>query len=527
MKTKKKYANVIVLGLLLVSAAAYYAVRTIDFNDLMLAAGYYEEKIGIIQTADIHGHLVYAEATGGYYSQDDVNVEMGLPMIKGIVDELRAEYPNALFVDSGDLFHGTNEANVDEGQGIVDAVNLMGYDAMAVGNHDFNFGFKRMMEIKDQLKFPILTANVFKDGKPAFEGYRIVQVGMKKIGLFGLTTPESKSNMVTMGESGITLEDPVSVAKTMISLLQSEQVDVIVLISHLGDDVDKELVKQVDGIDLILSGHHHWLYDHADKVNQTYIVEPGGYSTHVGFAQLYFKNGKLAKVGWETIQRKDRLKENKEVAAIAQHYFAIALEQGKEVIGASTIPLNGIRSQVRSQETNLGNLIADAMREKTNADIALMNGGGIRESIPAGDISLYSVSKPLPFINSLITLEVKGERIYQALERGVRYWPNGANNGGFLQVSGITYVFDGSKPAGKRLVSVHKDGQPLDKEKSYLVATNDFLFNGGDNYVEFKDAIPVSRGELLKDVLTAYIRNKGVVSPQVENRIQVVNARYK
>lgn len=525
--TVKKYTNVIVLGLLIIAGLVYFAARTVNFNDLLLAVGYYDQKISIINTADVHGHLVYEEANGGYYTLDEVNIQMGMPLMKGIVDELRASHKDSLFLDSGDLFHGTNEANVNKGEGIVQAANLMGYDAMVVGNHDFDFGFARMMEIKEQLNYPILSANVYKDGKHAFDQYKIMNVGGKKVGLFGLTVPESMSNMNVIDPQGVSFEDPAAAAKRVIAMLQEQKVDTIILVSHLGDDVDKALVEKVDGIDLILCGHHHWLYRDASKINNTYLVEAGSYSTHVGVADMYFKNGKVSKVTWRVIQSSDRSKEDKQLAELAKKYYAIAFELGKEVVGKATVPLNGIRSQVRSKETNLADLVADAMREEGKADLALLNGGGIRESIPQGDINLYNIGKPLPFVNSLITVEVKGRNIYDALERGLREWPNGSNNGGFLQVSGITYEFDGSKPAGERLVSVWKDGRPLDKEKVYRVATNDYLVNGGDSYQEFRDAKLINKGDLLKNVLSSYIRKQKTISTEVDGRIKILNERYK
>ncbi|MEW9699668.1 bifunctional UDP-sugar hydrolase/5'-nucleotidase [Paenibacillus sp. SI8] len=523
----KKYTNLIVIGVIVVAVSVFYIVKYMNFNDVLLSVGYYDKKISVINTGDVHGHLVYDEANGGYYTLDEISVEMGMPLVKGIADGIRKKNPDSLFLDSGDMFHGTNEANVNEAEGIVEAANLMGYDAMVLGNHDLDFGFDRSQEIKKQLKYPILTANVYKDGKPAFEQYKIVTVGGKKIGLFGLTVPEALSNMNVLDPNGVTFEDQEPAARRTIAKLKEQGVDAIILISHLGDDLDKELVKKVDGIDFVLSGHHHWLYKKAEKVNHTYIAEPGSYTTHVGLADLYFKNGKVATVGWSVIQSKDRSIEDKAVAAVAKKYYDIAFEQGKEIAGTSTVQLNGIRSQVRSKETNLANLITDAMKEIGKADIALLNGGGIRESIPKGDISLYNIGKPLPFVNSLMTIEVKGEVVYEALERGLREWPIGSSNGGFLQVSGISYEFDGSKQAGKRLVSVTKDGKPLDKEKLYKVAVNDYLVNGGDNYKEFEGAKQISRGELLRDVLAKYIKAKGTVSPGLEGRIKITNERYK
>lgn len=525
-KGTKNYINLIVLGVLVIASAVLLIVKNDVATRILLAAGFYEDKVSIINTADIHGHLMYDEETGGYYSLDEVGLIMGLPLVKHYADDLRAQNPNTLFLDSGDMFHGTNEANIENGMGIVKAVNLMGYDATVPGNHDFNFGFPRLLEMKAQLNFPILAANIFQNGKLVFDEYRIVKVGSKKIGLFGLTVKEALWYTNSRDTIGVTIGDPVQAAKTVVSKLR-KQVDAVILISHLGIGMDQEVVKKVDGIDLVLCGHEHLLLKSALKLNRTYLVEAGSFTTHVGLANIYFRNHKVAKVDWRVYQTKNRTLANREIETVAQKYYQIARENLKEIVGKTDVALNGIRWQVRCKETNLANLLADAMRVEGKADLTLMNGGGIRESIPLGEVSLYKIGKVLPFANSLITVEMKGERIYGAIERGTRQYPNGVSNGGFLQVSGISYVFDGSKPAGERLVSVSKDGKPLDKEKIYKVATNDYLFNGGDEYVEFRDARLISNGGLLKDILAQYLKEQQVVNPIEDGRIKVINERYR
>jgi len=522
----KKYRNLIVLGIILLGVAVFLIYRNVNFNSLLLKAGYYEKKISVINTADIHGHILYDNDAGGYYTLDQVNVMMGMPLMKTVSDDIKKENKDTLFLDSGDMFHGTNEANIQKAQGVVEVANLMGYDAMTVGNHDFDFGLDRLLEIKSQLNYPMLSANIYKDGKPLFQEYKIVTVGDKKIGLFGLTVQDALAYTNSKDNKGVTVEDPTKTAEKIMGIFKGK-VDVVILISHLGDEVDKQLVDKVKGIDLILCGHHHFLYESADNYKGTYLVEAGGYSTHVGLAEMYFRKGKVAKVEWKTIQSTDNSRADKSLENVAQKYYTIAMEAGKEKVGKAEVTLDGVRSRVRSQETNLANLLADAMLEIGGADIALMNGGGIRESIQSGEIDLYKIGKALPFSNYLVTAEVKGENIYQALERGIRQYPNSGTNGGFMQVSGISFVFDASKDPGDRVVSITKDGKPLEKNQYYKVALNDYIYNGGDNFSEFEDSKLIYRGELLKDVLGKYIKEKGTVNPSIEGRIKVINERYK
>jgi 2',3'-cyclic-nucleotide 2'-phosphodiesterase (5'-nucleotidase family) len=522
----KKYRNLIIIGVIIIGVAGYFIFRNFNLDSLLLKVGYYDEKISIINTADIHGHIVYDNDAGGYYTLDEVNVMMGMPLVKTIADEIRADNKNSLFLDSGDMFHGTNEANVEKAKGIVEVANKMGYDAMTVGNHDFDYGLDRLIQIKSELNYPMLSANIYQNGKPLFDEYKIVTVGDKKIGLFGLTVEDALTYTNSRDNEGVTIENPEKIAAQIVEKLKGK-VDSIILISHLGDEVDKQVVDKVKGIDLILCGHHHFLYEAAVNYKGTYLVEAGGYSTHVGRADMYFKNGKVAKVDWKTIQSTEPDKANKEAKTIADKYYKIAMELGKEKVGVADVELDGIRSRVRSQETNLGDSLTDAMCDIGDADIALMNGGGIRESIPKGEVSLYNIGKALPFSNYLVTVEATGETIYKALERGIRMYPNSGTNGGFMQVSGISFEFDASKDAGKRVVSITKDGKPLDKNKTYKVALNDYIYNGGDNYEEFEDCKLIYRGELLKDIYAKYLKEKGSINPSVEGRIKVINERYK
>jgi 2',3'-cyclic-nucleotide 2'-phosphodiesterase (5'-nucleotidase family) len=537
----KKYTNLIVIGIILLAAAGFFIYKNVNFDDLLMAtAGVYDQKISIVNTADVHGHILYDDEVGGYYSLEDVSLIMGLPLAKSFTDETKRLNKNTLVLDCGDMFHGTNEANVDQGKGVVEVVNLFGYNAMVPGNHDFNFGFQRLLEIQSQLSFPIISANIYQNGKLVFDEYQIYNMDGVKIGVFGLTTPTALMyNTALEGNNGVTIEDPVQAAARVVAKLRP-QVDAIVLISHLGDDVDTkvaqkmmtisfaQLTKQVKGIDLILAGHYHHLYRSAIKIKgtNTYLAEAGAWTTHVGIADLYFKNHKVAKMNWRVETTGDKSRMDKTMDAIAQKYYRVAFEQGKKVIGTATVKLNGIRSLLRSQETNLGDMVADAMKEAGKADLTLMNGGGIRESIPQGEVSLYKIGKVLPFSNSLVTIELKGDTIYKAVERGLRVYPSDAN-GPFLQVSGIQYVFDASKNAGERLLSITMDGKPLDRNTYYKVATNDYMYNGGDDYKELKDAKVLSRGGLLKDVLAEYIKSKGEVAPAEEGRIKVINQRYK
>jgi 2',3'-cyclic-nucleotide 2'-phosphodiesterase (5'-nucleotidase family) len=527
-KSQKSYKNVIILGVLAIVALVFLVPRYVKVDAVLWNVGYYDKKVTILNTADMLGHVLYYEREGADFTLDQNSMEMGAALIKGLADQYRAENPNTLFFDSGDFFSGTGEANVNQGEGTVKIANLMKYDAMTLGQHDFSWGVDRILEIKSQLELPLLVANVYKDGQPAFETHKIFELDGLKIGVFGLTSDQFLQDLQIHGAHTMTYEDPVPIAKKVVAQLKEEGADAIILVSHIGDYYDKTwILPEVDGIDLVLSGRGFVLYKKAEKEGSTYVAEAGAFGSHLGVAQMYFRNGKVAKVTWEVVKTSDRSLEDPAVAEVVKAYNEQAIIIGQEVIVESDVDLDGTRTAVRTRETNFTNLIADAMRDIGQADIALFNAGIIRESVPKGKVTLYQLERAMPFYNSLVTIEVDGETIYQAIERGLETWPNGVHNGGFPQVSGIKYVIDASQPAGKRLKSVEYQGQPLDRNAKYKLAITDYLLTGGDRYDMFEDKPVLTRGNLLKDVVGTYLKKTQTVPTGTDGRIEVINQRYK
>lgn len=524
----KKYINLIIIGLLLVIGSGYFIIKKVNFNELLLSAGYYDDKVTILNTSNVWARLNFNHLNEDIFSLDDDHVEMGMALVKHVADQYRDANSKTLMFDTGNALHGTPEASVDQGAGMVEAMNAVGYNASILGNNDYNWGWERVKEFKQLFQYPLLSANVYEAGEPAFQTYEIFELEDKKVGVFGLTTEQFLQNLQIYDTTGLTYEDPVKAAKDVVQQLKAEQVDVIILLSHLGNDLDRNLiVENVDGIDLILGAWSRMFFEKIDKVNDTYFAEAGDYTKNVGVAEIYFRNGEISNIVWSLQNERDSSKRDPVVSEIAERYRALAIELGSELVGVTNVELDGLRWHVRVQETNLANLVTDAMRESGEADITLFNGGGIRESIPAGDIDMYAIHRALPYINSLVTIELKGELIFEALEHGLIPWPDGASNGGFLQVSGMNYTIDGSQPAGRRVAEVTVDGKPLDMEKVYKVAITDYLLAGGDHYTVFDNAVVLKRGNLLTDVLADYIKSLDEqLSPDIEGRITIINQRY-
>jgi len=490
---------VLVLGLMIIPA-------TVSFAD-----GH--QTLTIVHVNDVHGRL----------SEDSYNGELGYPKMKTFVDGLREEDPNLLLLHAGDSFHGTNAANLLEGEIVVDVMNELQFDAMVPGNHDFNFGYDRLMELKEMADFDVLGANIVKeDGTSDFDPYMVYEMenGLK-VGVFGLGTVETKVKSHPSNTEGIEFSDIVETGNEMVAELEELDVDFIIALVHLGkDDFSTEtsykLADNVEGIDLIVDGHSHHVT--GEERNNSYIVQAGYYFKNVGVVQVEMMDGvpALESVVYAYDELKDlAVDENVNLMIAEAEEVTIPLES--EIVGSTLVELDGVKENVRGGETNLGNLITDAMRAETGADVALTNGGGIRASIDAGEITLGEVLTSFPFANSLVMIELTGAEIKAALEHGVQAYP--AVEGFFPHVSGMSFVIDPNKEVGSRVTELMIGDEPVDMEAAYTLVTNDFLHIGGDGYEMFKGKEALSYAGLLSEVLEGYLRANPEVSPEVEGRI--------
>jgi 2',3'-cyclic-nucleotide 2'-phosphodiesterase (5'-nucleotidase family) len=488
----------------------------------------------ILHTNDIHSHLE------------------NIPYLHTAIKEERKKDGDALLLDAGDVFSGTLFFNEYLGQADGEFMNEIGYDAMTFGNHEFDKGTEVLAEFIKKLAFPVVSSNVDvhldpflaplkKSWIPNQKGngniYPAIIHSVKgvKVGIIGLTTEDS-ALLSNPGEK-IVFENAEKKAVEEIARLKAKGVTHIILLSHLGLSHDKQIAQKVKGIDIIIGGHSHSkltkpLVYHL-KSEPTLIVQANEYGMSLGKIHAVFsKKGVLT--SWEggllDVLEKDG--KGKELyppdpwaeKRLEQMSKPIEHLKGK-VTGSTIVPLNGERHDVRTKETNLGNLITDAMLEKANqlaqTDIAFQNGGGIRNSIDTGDISLGKVLEVLPFGNSMVTLDLTGDEILQALEYSV---DNVEEEGGqFLQVSGLTFRYDPSRQKGDRIIEVKVQGDSLDRNRMYRVAVNAFLANGGDGFFMFRQAKENGRiSELyfnLYEVISEYLQKHSPVSPVVEGRI--------
>lgn len=470
------------------------------------------------------------------------------PRLFTAVNQVRAENPEALLVDAGDVFSGTLYFNQYLGKADLEFMNQLGYDAMTFGNHEFDKSSAVLADFISDMQFPILSANVNVANDPELsqlfkneisdsaEGGNIYpaiikEVDGEQIGIFGLTTPDTA--FLASPSEHVVFEDPAEKSAQTVAALEAEGVNKIVALSHLGYGTDKELAGKVDGIDVIVGGHTHTTLakpEVIEKEEPTVIVQANEYLKYLGVVNVTFDDNGVVTANEGELLDLATFEENEDAKARVTELAAPLEELKRKVVGQSEVPLDGERANVRTKETNLGNLITDAMLEKAktmdpDTAIALQNGGGIRASIDQGDVTLGEILTVQPFGNLLVTLDLTGQEISDALEHSVSNVENAA--GAFLQVSGLKFKYDPSKPAYDRVWSVEvqtEDGfKPIELNKTYTVATNAFTADGGDGYTMFKKAKNEGRiNELLivdYEITAEYIETHSPISPSVEGRI--------
>ncbi|MEW5720963.1 MAG: 5'-nucleotidase C-terminal domain-containing protein, partial [Chloroflexota bacterium] len=377
----------------------------------------------------------------------------------------------------------------------------------------------------------------------------IKEVGGEKIGVFGMITDDLPTN--SNPGANIKMKDATQTAKDVVADLTKQGVTKIILLSHRGYKADLDLAAKVDGIDLIVGGHTHTLLGDPAKLDKSFSAPAGPYPTVVKspnggttlvvqdfeFARLLGKidltfndKGEVTAYEGQPIFVDSKIADDPEIAKTLADLAKPLNDLKKQVIGKTAVNLVGDTQVVRSQETNLGNLVADAALWSTAWDktqVAMVNGGGIRRTIQAGDISYGDVLEVLPFGNRLVQFDLTGADVAAALENGIsQVYAGGGSGGRFPQVAGLKFSADLSKPVGSRVTDVQignaKTGfKPLDKSATYRIVTNDFMANGGDGYAMFKNGKNVNGGDVpIDQALTDYIKFLNApVAPQVEGRI--------
>lgn len=479
--------------------------------------------IHIYHTNDMHARIK---------DTDDGGKSIGMGVLTAVLRDAKDKDADTLALDAGDTFHGTAEVNVTRGMAMARFLNIAGYDAMVPGNHDFNYGADRLTELASALNFPVLSANIMvkSTGEHVFPAYKEFTLDGVKVAVFGLTTPEAAYKTAPANVKDVAFENPVEAAKRAVALLRSRN-DVVIGLMHMGLDdssefTSKRIAEEVPGIDLIIDGHSHTRLPEGLHVGDTLICQTGWHDYSIGEIELVVKDHKLASKKASLLD-KDKLASVKPDEAATLALSELEKENAatfQKVKAKSPKAFPAEREKLRSEETELGNLVADALRSATDADVALQNGGGIREGLPKGNITEKDLLSMFPFGNTVVKLSLTGAELKTVLEHSVGYTPE--SFGGFQQVSGVTFTLDRSRPAGSRVSDIKIGGVPIDMAKSYTVATNDFTKSGGDGFDMLKTAKVVGEYASPEEILATYLKEHGIGDVSV-GRIHVVEAKQK
>ncbi len=450
----------------------------------------------------------------------------GFAQLAALIKREKAKNPNTFVTFGGDLFGKSLIGATSKGTHMVELANAVGFDVAAVGHSEFDYGPEVLRQRLGETKFPWLTANVVtKDGKmlPGAQATWIKEMGGLKFGFFGLTytgTPRLSSS-----GPDIVFQQAEEAGRNAVRTLKEAGADVVVAMSHLALTGDRALIRAVPGIDLILSGHEtqpQTFYEGGVLLHKS-----GSNAEFLGVIDLAIeKVGARVKIrpAWRMVPVTG-IEPDPAVAAIVKNWEGKLAELLDKNLGKTSVELDSRRDTIRRKETAFANMIADAMREAVNADVALTNTGGIRaDRTYAANAALTrkDVMEELPNPNVVVLLEISGADLMEALENGVSRIEAAAAPANFPAISGMSLTFMASKPRGERVTGAQVGGKPIDPKATYTLATNDFLFGGGDGYVSFKNGkalIDKPEGKLMSDAVMEYIALKGTVSPKLENRI--------
>lgn len=455
----------------------------------------------------------------------------GAAHLATLIERERAAADNVFLLDSGDMFTGTLSL-LTEGEVLMEMMSLLRYDAVGVGNHEFDYGWQAFDRAMTRVAFPVVCCNVRHRGNGIrfCRPYTVVERNGARLGIIGVMgSAAARFTIMPSRVAELEFTDPVEETRTCVAALR-DTVDAIVVLAHQGLpgpmqsdaendpsvqrplDEDLRFCGAVPGIDVYIAAHsHHGLERpivHPDS--GTILTQTYGYGTRLGRIRLTLKDRKVVGHEVELLRvASDDLPADPAVTARVAHYRrALADRIGPPIGNASERFLRRY-----NQESSLGGFATDALRARAGSDVAFTNAGGLRADLPAGTLDRSHLLDAFPFLNDSVTLELDGRSIREVLERGFSL------AAGMVQASGIRAVYDLERPVGERLVEAQVGDRRLDDARIYRVTTNSFLAEGGDGYAGFRRGREVARDGLLSQVLIDHVAKAGTVSPPERGRL--------
>jgi len=476
-------------------------------------------NLTILHTNDNHGRF-WHNRSGEY------GMAARATLIQSIRDEVAGTGGHTLLLSGGDINTGVPESDLQDAEPDFKGMNYMAYDAMALGNHEFDNPLSVLRQQHDWARFPFLSANIINQdtGMPLFKSHEIFDLDGLKVAVVGFTTQDT----VRIGNpeflQGLEIQSPIAVATKIVPAIAANS-DLVVAVTHMGHyrfgenggnaPGDVALAKAVDGLDVIVGGHSQTATFSPDVQNDTLIVQAKEWGKYVGRLDLQLRNGEISVVNYQLIPvnlKKKVLLDGEKVSvyidqeivadetlkAMLEPYQNQGQEQLMQVIGHADAVFVGAREQVRTNETNLGNLIALAQMERVQADLGIINSGGIRDDMPAGDITYKDVLKVQPFSNTVAYVDLTGAELMPYLQVAAN---KEAGSGAFAQFAGTTITMNGNS-----IESATVAGKLVEASKIYRLAINAYMASGGDGYPRLSDhANYVNSGFVDAEVLKDYI----------------------
>jgi 5'-nucleotidase/UDP-sugar diphosphatase len=528
-------------------------------------------SLTVLSTNDTHGQpLPYAfsgvvEVGGTAYNAPMAG---GLAARKTFIDKVKASNPNTLVLDAGDVNTGNLVSNLFQAKPDVLGMNLAGYQALSLGNHEFDVSQASLQERRKDATFPFLSANIYvkETGKRLVDPYVLIKLPEVTVAVIGVTTTDTPTAVMPANVANLEFRDPAPEINAVVKELAGKA-DFVVVLSHLGLPEDRVLATKISGVNLIIGGHSHTYMAQAEVVNNIPIFQAFTGGLFVGKVDVSVVKGKVTSVvaapapinlsvelkeGVTPVGTVKEIKGKKydfvagylepdpAVAAVLQPFADQMAKDLDTVIATSTgefaHTVKGLTAYPRRDDSALSNVLVDAMRDATSqkigrqVDVFLQNGGGIRAPLPTGPITKKNVYTVLPFDNTIMTATLTGAQIQEMLEKKALVTAVANYNekfsgpdGSFLQVSGMSYTLD---LAAKTVSDVKIGGQPVDPAKTYLIATQNFMMTGGDGYTILKSAAnQYSTSMFQRDMVIEWLTKKGTIDAAAyeDNRINLVN----
>ncbi|MBS1795493.1 MAG: bifunctional metallophosphatase/5'-nucleotidase [Acidobacteria bacterium] len=496
---------------------------------LNLAAPAAPRDVTILYTNDFHSAF---DPIPAYWLKGSPRLG-GAAYLTTLINQYRAREKTSFLFDAGDMFTG-QLSFLTKGEALMEMMMSMKYDAMAIGNHEFDYGADNFEKQMNRVPFPVLGANIFYKGTKIryARPYTIIEKNGVRLGVIGIIGMDARSVALPSGITNLDFEDPIPVVRELVKELKP-QVDLVVVLAHQGKtgpmqtdaenrpevqrdfDEDIRLTTEVEGIDVFVGGHAHRGIEKpfVNPKTGTLIVQTYGYGTRLGYLKLRLDGKKIVSHTGELVKVwSDQLAPDPEVARKLDYYKKLTAPK----IGIKQGVLKDRLVRDYNRESSLGDFVADVMRAVGKADIGMQNAGGLRADLPAGDVTNGNVYDALPFVNSLTVCEMTGKQVREIVEQGLTL------ERGLIQISGMTVRYDLSKPVGSRAVAIEVGGKPLDEAKTYTVATSSFLAEGGDLYETFLRTKQTDKGGLLSEIVMEYLKkNSPVRLPKGERLIQI------